>query len=181
MQREADTEAWTGDVAVTSVELRRTVGEFATGVTVVTALDGDRTPHGVTATSFASLSLEPPLVQWSLRNVAWSNQIFTGASVFAINVLTTEQEAVSRAFSSNVRDRFDGLETVAGIDGVPLIQHAAAWIECSLENTLLAGDHTIIIGRVLRTRAFNKEPLLHWRGKYTRMYFPRTDTSERIK
>ncbi len=173
MARQAGPQAWASDLTVTSTELRSTVGEFATGITVVTALDDERRPHGVTATSFAPLSLEPPLVQWSLRNVAWSHRIFSAAAVFAINVLTTEQEAVSRLFSSPVRDRFAELETTAGIDGVPLIQHAAAWIECSLEDTLPGGDHTIMVGRVLRTRTFGKEPLLHWRGKYARMYAPR--------
>lgn len=145
---------------------REALGRFATGITVMTTLDAQEGPYGVTATSFASLSLDPPLVQWSLRNAAYSLPIFLRSRRFAVNILAADQEDVSRAFSTAGVDRFTKVATEAGLGGVPLIEGAAAWIECDLETTLPGGDHTILIGRVLRARTFPRPPLLHWRGAY---------------
>src|SRR5690606_31545892 len=110
-------------------EFRHAVGQFATGITIVTTVDEGGQPHGVTATSFSSLSLDPPLVQWSLRNAAWSLGKFTSNPRFAVNVLAADQEAVSRRFASAV-DRFTCVETRQGLGGLPLIEGAMAWIEC---------------------------------------------------
>jgi len=151
---------------VSAAEFRHAMGQFATGITVVTTVDGNGEPYGVTATSFASLSLDPPLVQWSLRNAAWSFPIFRENAHFAVNILASDQETVSRRFASPGVDRFKDLDVRPGTGGLPLIGGAMAWIECALEDTLPGGDHTILIGRVLRTRCFVKTPLLHWRGDY---------------
>ncbi|MBQ0747195.1 MAG: flavin reductase family protein [Marinobacter sp.] len=145
---------------------REALGRFASGITVMTTVDEDGAPYGVTATSFASLSLDPPLVQWSLRNAAFSLPIFLKSGGFSVNVLSADQEAVSRRFSTPEIDRFAQLNTESGLGGVSLIQGALAWIECSLETTLAGGDHTILVGKVLRARTFDHQPLLYWRGGY---------------
>ncbi len=145
---------------------RDALGRFATGITVVTTLDSAGANYGVTATSFASLSLDPPLVQWSLRNAAFSLPIFLNSGRFAVNILSADQEEVSQRFATPDIDRFEATSIKRGLGSMPLIQGAAAWIECELENTLAGGDHTILVGRVLRVRTFETTPLLHWRGKY---------------
>ena len=145
---------------------REALGHFATGITVMTTQDTEEGNYGVTATSFSSLSLDPPLVQWGLRNAAYSLPIFIRAGRFAVNILAADQEAVSRRFATADVDRFAGLDLEEGLAEMPLISGAAAWIECTLEATLPGGDHTILVGRVLRARTFPKPPLLHWRGDY---------------
>lgn len=145
---------------------RDALGRFATGVAVMTTQDAEEGCYGVTATSFSSLSLDPPLVQWSLRNAAYSLPIFLRSGHFAVNILAADQEAVSRRFATAGVDRFSGPDIVEGRAGMPLIGSAATWIECSIEMTLPGGDHTIIVGRVLRARTFPKLPLLYWRGGY---------------
>lgn len=151
---------------LTSDDFRAAMGRFATGITVVTTIDGDGAPYGVTATSFASLSLDPPLVQWSLRNAAYSLSIFLQSGRFAVNILSAEQTAISRRFATPDIDRFAGQPTEPGLNGLSLLPGAVAWIECDLEETLAGGDHTILVGRVLRARTFEQTPLLHWRGAY---------------
>lgn len=151
---------------VSPAAFREALGHFATGVTVMTTVDPDEGRYGVTATSFSSLSLDPPLVQWSLRNEAYSLPVFMRAGRFAVNILAADQEAISRRFATPDVDRFAGLEIEEGLLEMPLIRSAAAWIECSLETTLPGGDHTIMVGRVLRARTFHRTPLLHWRGSY---------------
>jgi len=145
---------------------REALGRFASGITVMTTIDDDGAPYGVTATSFASLSLDPPLVQWSLRNAAYSLPVFLKSGRFSVNVLSADQERVSRRFATPEIDRFAQLNTETGLGGVSLIQGALAWIECSLETTLAGGDHTILVGKVLRARTFDHQPLLYWRGGY---------------
>nr|ART37769.1 F265 [uncultured bacterium]ART40807.1 L387 [uncultured bacterium] len=145
---------------------RDALGHFATGITVMTTLDDEEGCYGVTATSFSSLSLDPPLVQWSLRNAAYSLPIFQRSKHFSVNILAADQEAISRRFATRGVDRFANLEVEQGLAEMPLIGGAAAWIECALETTLPGGDHTILVGRVLRARTFSKPPLLHWRGDY---------------
>jgi len=151
---------------VSADDFRGALGRYATGVTVVTTLTPDGVPVGVTATSFASLSLDPPLVQWSLRIAAQSHPVFHGADRFAISILAADQSDVSDRFSANVADRFDGAAVRPGLGGVPLIEGAMVWLECAVEDRLPGGDHTIFVGRVQRARTFDKQPLLHWCGDY---------------
>jgi flavin reductase (DIM6/NTAB) family NADH-FMN oxidoreductase RutF len=152
--------------AVSATEFRRTLAEFASGVTVVTTLDPERRPYGVTATSFSSLSLDPPLIQWSLKRAAWSYPLFARGGGFAVNILAAGQEDVSRTFATRDIDRFAVTPHRYGAEGYPLIEGALAWLECALEAELPGGDHGILVGRVLRAATFEREPLLHWRGRY---------------
>jgi flavin reductase (DIM6/NTAB) family NADH-FMN oxidoreductase RutF len=144
---------------------RHALGHFATGITVMSTRDVDGRPYGATVSSFSSLSLDPPLIQWSLTTRSFSYPIFSQASHFAVNILASDQEEVSRTFCRPV-DRFALVESYEGVERLPLVSGCLGWIECILERQVEAGDHTIFIGRVLNARVSNKSPLLHWRGAY---------------
>lgn len=146
-------------------QFRQGLGHLATGVTVVSARDAEDKPYGLTISSFASLSLDPPLVQWSIKTSSYSYPIFAAADYYAVNILSQNQECVSRDFCKPI-DRFATVEWEEGIERLPLIHGAVAWLECAREEILTGGDHAIMIGRVLRLRTFDEMPLLHWRGQY---------------
>jgi len=147
-------------------DFKRALGQWATGVTVITTLGADGEPFGVTATSFGTLSLDPPLIQWSLRTTAWSHKLFAVAGRFAVNILAEHQSDVSTRFATPDIDRFALTPFEAGLDGLPLLSGCAAWLECKTETTIPGGDHTLFIGRVRRTAVADRAPLLHWRGAY---------------
>lgn len=151
--------------SATGNAFRHALGHFATGVTVISALDAQGKPYGATVSSFSSLSLEPPLIQWTLTTTSYSYPIFSQAKHFAVNILASDQEEVSRIFCKPI-DRFAQVDTLKGLEGLPLVAGCLGWIECSLEREIEAGDHTIFVGRVLRTRVVYKSPLVHWRGCY---------------
>ncbi|MGQ3675820.1 flavin reductase family protein [Xanthobacter sp. TB0139] len=132
--------------------LRRALGLFATGVCVVTttAPSGERV--GLTINSFSSVSLDPPLVLWSLaRSSPWL-ELFRNASHFAVNVLSAEQEELCSRFSRPVEDRFAGLDVAHGAGKAPLLPGCLAHFECAQEQVVEAGDHIILLGRVLSHR-----------------------------
>lgn len=151
--------------SIPATEFRQIMGQFATGVTIITTRDGHGTPQGLTINSFASLSLDPPLVMWSLRLNSTSLAAFRGASHFAINILSAEQEDTSKVFA-RPGDRFAGIDWQAGDSGVPLLKGSLAWIECERFAEYPGGDHVIFVGRVVRARHFEGAPLLYWRGAY---------------
>lgn len=146
--------------------LRRALGRFATGVTIVTCRAADGHRVGLTANSFNSLSLSPPLVLWSLRQNSPSLDAFVHAPAFAINVLTAEQIELSRRFASKVDDRFALGDWREGLHGLPVLEGAAAVFECALHGYHLAGDHTLFIGRVLAAREQEAAPLLYQGSHY---------------
>lgn len=151
--------------SIPATEFRQVMGQFATGVTIITTRDGHGAPQGLTINSFASLSLDPPLVMWSLRLNSTSLAAFRGASHFAINILSAEQEDTSKVFA-RAGDRFACTGWQAGEQGSPLINGSLAWIECERVAEHPGGDHVIFVGRVLRARHFEGMPLLYWRGSY---------------
>ncbi len=145
-------------------ELRDALGRFATGVTVVTAMSADG-PLGMTANSFASVSLDPPLVLWSPARKSRRFPAFEAASHFAIHVLGAHQQALAARFAG-AGDAFAGLETVAGEGGAPLIAGCAARFECRHTAGHDGGDHLIMVGEVLRVETRDVAPLLFYRGAY---------------
>lgn len=151
---------------VSAAGFRSALARFASGVTVMTTADAEGVRHGVTATSFASLSLDPPLIQWSLRRAARACPVFSAATHFAVNILAAGQEDLSRRFASPVVDRFAGVAVEPGTGGAILLPGALAWLECTTETLLPGGDHVIIVGRVIQARVFPGYPLLHWHGRY---------------
>ncbi|MEM6634390.1 MAG: flavin reductase family protein [Pseudomonadota bacterium] len=150
---------------------RDALGRYATGVTVVTCATPDG-PLGITANSFASVSLDPPLVLWSPAKASRRFGPFAEAAQFAIHVLGAEQQGVCAHFARQGHD-FTGLDWSAGDDGVPLISGCLARFECSTFSRHDGGDHLIIVGRVARATMREGEALLFAHGNYGR--FTRTE------
>jgi 3-hydroxy-9,10-secoandrosta-1,3,5(10)-triene-9,17-dione monooxygenase reductase component len=146
--------------------LRNALGRFTTGVTIATCRDADGRPVGLTANSFNSLSLDPPLVLWSLRLASPALPAFRAASHFAINVLAESQVGLSRRFASAVADRFAEGIWADGIGGAPVLAGCAAAFECALYHQQEAGDHVLFIGRVERLHDAALPPLLFQAGHY---------------
>ncbi|WP_343345092.1 flavin reductase family protein [Sphingomicrobium sp. XHP0239] len=152
--------------------LRDAMGCFATGVTVVTCADGEGIPHGLTANSFTSVSLDPPLLLVCLAKSATSAAPLSQAAHFAINVLRTEQRPASITFSTRGEDRFGRTRWTRGQGGSPLLEGSLAQFECAHHAVHDGGDHLILVGRIVRA-GFEKgpDPLLYFRGKYRRLHF----------
>ncbi|MBL8382084.1 MAG: flavin reductase family protein [Burkholderiales bacterium] len=146
--------------------LRTALGQFATGVTVVTTVAADRGLVGLTANSFSALSLDPPLVLWSLRETSPSMPAFRGEDRFVVNVLAEAQVEVSRRFATPVPDKFDGIAHALNEHGLPLLHGAAAWFECRTVARHGAGDHVLFIAAVERFTAAEQAPLVFHGGRY---------------
>jgi len=150
-------------------ELRRVMGHFATGVTIVTTCGSDGAPYGLTANAFTSLSLDPPLCLVCVDRRAETFAHFYDSKVFTVNVLRREQEALSTRFAKSGGDKFVGVATEPGHHGAPLIAGALAHLECRITDTLEGGDHVIHVGRIEHVRTHEGDPLLFYQGKYRRL------------
>lgn len=153
-----------GDPASDPRAFRRCLGHFATGVTVITATSGG-TKAGVTANSFSSVSLDPPLVSWSIARTASSRPVFAAADGFAINILAADQIALASRFARSGGDKFAGLD-IDDSHGVPLLKGAAARIVCTCETEYEGGDHIIMVGRVTHYERYDRAPLLFVQGRF---------------
>ena len=149
-----------------SRHFRNALGRFTTGVTIITCLDATGEPVGLTANSFNALSLDPPLVLWSLRVASPSMGAFEAAPRFAINVLAESQVELSRRFATRSEDRFADLPWAAGEQGSPVLAGCAAVFECETLSHQIAGDHRLFIGRVLACSESPLPPLLFQAGHY---------------
>lgn len=148
-------------------EFRGALGMFATGVTIVTARAENGTPIGLTANSFNSVSLSPPLVLWSLARSAGSFAAFSTGSHYAIHILSADQQELAKQFAAKGGDRFAGVQFVPGAGGAPLIQGAAATFECFNRSRYEEGDHIIFVGEVERcSQQPGASPLLFHGGKF---------------
>ncbi|MFV9453377.1 styrene monooxygenase/indole monooxygenase family protein [Rhodococcus sp. NM-2] len=147
-------------------DLRRALGQYATGVTVITARAPDGRKIGVTANSFTSVSMDPPLVSWCPASKAPSLPDLTAATHFAVNVLAANQHDLSRQFSTPAEDKFAGVATTEGIAGVPLIDDAIAHFQCRTVQRVEAGDHIIFLGEIEQYDADPGEPLVFHSGSY---------------
>ena len=150
--------------------LRNALGRFATGIAIVTAIDPDGHPIGLTVNSFSAVSLEPALVLWCLDNSSHNLEAFRRASHHAINILSVDQQDLSNRFATWPTDRFVGLPWQAGAGGAPVFPACCATFEVANETQHTAGDHTIFIGRVERfTETADLAPLLFHAGQYRRL------------
>lgn len=150
-------------------EFRDAMGCFATGITVVTAKSKDGEKVGCTANSFSSVSLDPPLVLWAIAKNANSYDTFMEAEHFAIHVLHSGQEDVSRLFATKDADKFGQIAWTEGQGGTPLLDDYSVRLECTTEYLYEGGDHIIIVGRVFEMANPDVEPLGFYQGKYAKI------------
>ncbi|HEX5787184.1 MAG TPA: flavin reductase family protein [Woeseiaceae bacterium] len=153
-------------MAIGSAAFRRALSCFPTGVAVVTTLDAEGAPAGITVSSFNSVSLDPPLVLWSIDRQAACYEVFMNAPYFAVNVLSLAELSLVARFALREGDKFAGLVCRRGLGGIPVLPDFAACFECGTEHRYDGGDHTIIVGRVLAFEDHEKEPLIVHRGRY---------------
>jgi 3-hydroxy-9,10-secoandrosta-1,3,5(10)-triene-9,17-dione monooxygenase reductase component len=152
-----------------SLELRNALGSFATGVTIVTALDQEGQKVGMTANSFNSVSLEPALVLWSIGRTTNCFDDFIAAKSFAIHVLAEDQQLLSNLFAMTGSDRFADLNCAEGLAGVPILPHYSSCFQCTIEHQYDGGDHVIMVGRIIELHDSGHKPLLFHRGDYANL------------
>lgn len=154
--------------SVTEQEFRDTLARWASGVTIVTARDGDE-PVGMTAASFSSLSLDPPLVLVCIARTAQSHDPLVSAPGFAIHVLGSAQAEMSARFARPGPGKFEGLPDERGPFEAPLLPFGVARLACAHHSALDGGDHTILVGRVVDTRLAGTDPLVYCNRAYWRV------------
>ncbi|MGV1795232.1 flavin reductase [Rhizobium sp. A37_96] len=159
-------------VEINPVELRRTLGTFVTGVTVVTTIDQDGLPRGMTANSFTSVSLSPPLLLVCVNKAASSYEAFIRSNSFAINILHEGQVDVSNLFASKSPEKFQAIDFDSVHTGAPVLTDSLSWFDCKTFNRVDAGDHVVLIGEVLAFGASPAAPLAFCRGNYARIEQP---------
>jgi flavin reductase (DIM6/NTAB) family NADH-FMN oxidoreductase RutF len=157
-----------GSVDVQPATLRKLLGTYPTGVAIVTTRASDGRPVGLTINSFASLSLDPPLVLWSLVNRSPSMLAFRECTHFAINVLSGDHESLARRFASAaVPDKFADVAWHTAPEGVPALDEAIATLVCAHDHCRDTGDHLLFVGRVVRTASREGAPLVFHSGRFT--------------
>jgi len=140
-------------------ELRLALGSFPTGVTVVTCLDSNNKPLGFTANSFTSVSLDPQLISICIDKGSFNIDSFSKVRHFAVSVLSEEQQSISTTFATPNEDRFKNINWESSNTGSPIISGAVAWFDCNTEQVINAGDHLILIGKVVAFDSSPKTPL----------------------
>lgn len=151
---------------VNASQFRELCGQFATGVSVVTARAADGSPAGMTANSFTSVSLAPPLISVSIDHSADMHRVLAEVDALVVNILSEGQEAVSRRFAEPHDQRFEGIAFTLDAHGIPVLRDTLATLNCSIETRVPAGDHTIFIARVTDGSTRAGRPLLYHRGEY---------------
>ena len=147
-------------------QFRHALGKFTTGVTIVTTVDDSGADVGVTANSFNSVSLDPPMVLWSLGKNSTNIKTFMEARHFAVHVLAADQDALALRFSTKGIDRFAGLTPARGAEGIPLLDRCAARFQCRTAFQYEGGDHVILVGEVLAYDHCDSEPLVYKAGRF---------------
>jgi flavin reductase (DIM6/NTAB) family NADH-FMN oxidoreductase RutF len=153
-------------MAIEKNELRRVMGHFATGVTVITSKRNSGELHGLTANAFTSVSLIPPLLLVCIDKKAESYPCFDESGIFTVNVLAADQEALSRRFAVTGGDKFQGVSYRIGANGAPILDGALAYLECKVTEKVDGGDHTIYVGEIEQAETKEGKPLLFFRGGY---------------
>lgn len=155
--------------AIDPQEFRKVMGQFATGVTVVTTRTPDGRPHGLTANAFMSVSLDPPLVLVSIDKKTDTHGYLREAGVFCVNILREDHRHVSERFASKDPQKFEGVSHSDKHTGAPVLDDALAWIDCRVVNEFGGGDHTLYLGEVTALEHRGGKPLLFYGGKYRRL------------
>ena len=144
--------------------LRNVLSKFATGVTIVSTIDDDGKPFGMTVNSFTSVSLEPPLVLWNIGINQPSYDIFLNAKGYSVSILSKDQRDICNLFSSSIDDKFNNIDFVLSDNGFPIIQKSLAWFDCLKWKNYPGGDHKILVGEVINFQANENDPLIFWNG-----------------
>ena len=152
-------------------EFRNTVGCFATGITVITTVDEDRNPVGLTANSFTSLSLDPPMVLFCIDRKVASFEAFHANRHFAVNILSVDQRDISQRFAQSGPEKWSGVEFETWSTGCPILSDCVANLECEVDSVYEGGDHVILVGIVQSMASCDGElePLVYFRGKYANL------------
>jgi flavin reductase (DIM6/NTAB) family NADH-FMN oxidoreductase RutF len=150
-------------------QFRRACGRFASGVTIATVRDAQGAAHGLTVSSFTSVSLDPPLVSICLGHAVSVIDLFRAAKYFGINILAENQKDLSERFARKGHDRFQGVAWTPGETGAPLIADVLAAIECRVEQRIPVGDHDIFVGRMVAARVAEGAPLVHFASGYRKL------------
>jgi flavin reductase (DIM6/NTAB) family NADH-FMN oxidoreductase RutF len=148
-----------------SARFREVLGHFVTGVTIVTAMEGAE-PVGFTCQAFTSLSLDPPLVALAPGKSSTSWPRIAAAGSFCVNILSEDQEALGRDFAVSGGDKFTGVGWRPAANGAPILDGTLAWVECEFELAHDAGDHELVVGRVLEMGVNRRRPLVYYRGGF---------------
>jgi len=152
-----------------TADLRRAFGTFLTGVTIVTTRDAGGMPCGMTANSFTSVSLDPPLVLVCIGKGSSNIAAFEAADRFAVNILGDDQTEVATAFAARGIDRFAEVACHEAATGAPILADCLGWFDCSLHQRVVAGDHLILIGRVEELHSRPRAPLGFCRGRFVNL------------
>lgn len=162
-----------------SRQFRTAMGQFCTGVTIITSVDPDGAPVGFACQSFAALSLDPPLVIFCPMKQSRTWPLISDRGAFCVNVLAHRQQEVSAQFGAPGGDKFAGVDWDASPLGLPVIRHCLTWVECTVENVLDGGDHFIVVGRAQTLgEVLQDKPLLFYRGGYLSTEHPRVTPAQ---
>ena len=153
-------------MAINNQDFRAALGRFASGVTVVTTTDAAGKLHGITVSSFCSVSLEPPMVLICIEKTTASHYAFEESEIFVVNILNEAQADVSQKFAAPYLDKFDGVDFTIGELGAPVLGNALVNLECRLRHSLNGGDHSIFVGEVESVKVNDGLPLVYFRGAY---------------
>ncbi|TVS16589.1 MAG: flavin reductase [Gammaproteobacteria bacterium] len=151
---------------ITEQQFRQAMGQFATGVAVITCLSAENNPVAMTVNSFTSVSVDPPLVLWCVNRAILPFPAFSNCSHFAIHILHAGQQDLSNHFAIDSEDKFANVPWQPGIGGIPLLEDYLALYECETQNRVDAGDHVVLVGRLLDYKLREREPLLFHAGRY---------------
>ena len=145
--------------------LKRALGKYSTGVTIVTSTDHDGNPIGMTVNSFTSVSLQPSLVLWCIDKKQPSYNSFINANGYAVNILSKDQNDLCYKFSSQLDNKFENVNWKSSKNGFPLVKNCLAWFDCKKWNYYSGGDHQILVGEVTSFDSVELEPLTYWNGQ----------------
>lgn len=148
-------------------ELRHAFGRFATGIAVITTLDEDGKPYGLTINSFVSVSMDPPMISWNVIRGSKAHTTITRAGRFVVNILAKSQQDIAQQMTGPIEHRFAGLSYDCSASGLPLINDTLATFECDTHSMIPAGDHDIVLGVVKQFEHREGRPLVYWQGGYT--------------
>ena len=146
-------------------DFKKTLSMFSTGITIVTAIDNLGSPIGMTVNSFSSVSLNPPLILWSIDKKQPSYNFFKNSNGYVVNILSKNQLDLCNIFSSKSKSKFKNINWQRSNNGFPLIDNCLAWFDCIKWNDYPGGDHQILVGEVTDFNFCNLEPLTYWNSK----------------